>query len=303
MKRIACAAAWVLLVGWSAAPRATAAPAQVIKDAAYAADHPAQRLDVYLPEGNGPTPAVIFLHGGGWRGGSKHGVPGFLAAAVREGWLAVVAVEYRFTDVAIHPAQVNDCMRAIQFTRQHATEWRIDPRRLGVTGGSAGGHLSLWVALHDDIAKPEAADPVARESSRVSCVVSFAGPTDWGLLATLDHQHPAYRQLLGYAPGTPAAEMKAELKASVSPITYASADDPPVLQVHGSADTIVPIQHALDLDACLRAVKVPTEVVVVRGAGHEVAGAGDPEGVSRATAFFRTHLKAAPTAAPTAEAR
>lgn len=68
---------------------------------------------------------------------------------VREGKFAVVSVEYRFTDVALHPAQVNDCRRSIQFIRSKAAEWNIDPQRVGATGGSAGGHLSLWVALHD----------------------------------------------------------------------------------------------------------------------------------------------------------
>jgi acetyl esterase/lipase len=269
-----------------------------LRDIPYATVHAAQRLDVYLPESPVPTPVVVFIHGGGWRGGSKNGVPGFLAAAVREGWLAVVSVEYRFTDVAIHPAQGNDCLRAIQFVRSKAQEWGIDATRLGVTGGSAGGHLSLWVALHDDVANPAAADPVERESSRVSCVVNFAGPTDWGLLSAMEHKHPAYRQLLGYAPGTPAADMSEALKTSVSPITYVSADDPPVLQVHGSADDIVPIEHARNLDARLRASKVDAELYVVEGGNHGVAGAANPGGVQRAIAFFRAHLKVPPPAAP-----
>lgn len=145
------------------------------RDLPYATAHAAQRLDVYLPHSTVPTPAVVFIHGGGWRGGSKNRIPGFLAIAVREGWLAVVAVEYRFTDIAIHPAQVNDCMRAIQYVRTKAKEWNLDGTRLGVTGHSAGGHLSLWVALHDDAANPGAADPVERESSRVSCAASDLG--------------------------------------------------------------------------------------------------------------------------------
>ncbi len=262
----------------------------VLRDVAYAGEHPAQRLDVYLPLTTGSTPVVVFIHGGGWRGGSKSHIPAFLASAVREGWLAVVSVEYRFTDVASHPAQVNDCLRAIRFVRHKAREWHMDPARIGVTGGSAGGHLSLWVALHDDAAAPGAEDSVARESSRVSCVVSFAGPTDWSLLANLEHKHPAYRQLLGYEPGTPAADMEAARKTSVSPITYVSADDPPVLLVHGSADDIVPIQHARNLYAHLQAAHVEAALFVVEGANHGVARAGDADAVLRARAFFRTHL-------------
>ena len=300
MRRFARAGVGAFILGWLLSGQLGAAPA--FKDIPYAAGHPAQRLDVYLPQSPKPTPAVVFIHGGGWRGGSKNGVPGFLAAAVKEGWLAVVAVEYRFSDVAIHPAQGNDCLRAIQFIRSKAGDWNIDGTRLGVTGGSAGGHLSLWVALHDDAANPAATDPVERESSRVSCVVSFAGPTDWGLLGTLEHKHPAYRQLLGYAPGTPAADMPEALKTSVSPISYVSPDDPPVLQVHGSADDIVPIQHARNLDTRLRGSQVEAELYVVEGAKHGVAGAGDPGGVSRAIVFFRKHLRVLPPTAPAAAA-
>jgi len=292
MKRFAFAAIGVLFLDGLLYGQPGTPLAPTLRDLPYATAHVAQRLDVYLPQSTAPTPAVVFIHGGGWRGGSKSRIPGFLATAVREGWLAVVAVEYRFTDVAIHPAQVNDCMRAIQYVRVKAKEWNIDGTRLGVTGGSAGGHLALWVALHDDAASPRATDPVGRESCRVSCVVSFAGPTDWGLLSTLPHRHPAYRQLLGYAPGTPAAEMADDLKTSVSPTSYVSADDPPVLQVQGSADDIVPIQHARDLDARLRAAKVESELYVVEGGNHGVAGAGDPGGAKRATAFFRQHLRA-----------
>ena len=83
------------------------------KDVAYNGAHAAQKLDVYLAQSDAPLPAMIFIHGGGWRGGSKNSVPGWLMNAVRDRWLSVVSVEYRFTDVGPHPAQVNDCLRAI----------------------------------------------------------------------------------------------------------------------------------------------------------------------------------------------
>jgi acetyl esterase/lipase len=232
---------------------------------------------------------MIYIHGGGWRGGSKNGVPAWLTQAVTEGWLSVISVEYRFTDVAKHPAQVNDCLRAIQFVRAHAKEWNIDPQRIGVTGGSAGGHLSLWVALHDDIADAKAADLVAQQSSRVACAISFAGPTDWSLLETLEHKHPAYRQLLGYEPGTPAASMSQQAKEDVSPITFVSKDDPPIMQVHGDKDDIVPLAHADNLAKRLQQVGVSSELVVIPGGNHGVAGAG-PQVSTRAEQFARRWL-------------
>jgi len=259
------------------------------KDLAYDDEHAAQALDVYLAESDKPVPAMIYIHGGGWRAGSKDRVPAWITDAVREGWLSTVSVEYRFTDVAPHPAQVNDCMRAIQFVRHNAAKWNIDPQRIGVTGGSAGGHLTLWVALHDDAADADSTDPIERHSSRVACAVSFAGPTDWSLLSELEHNHPAYRQILGYKPGTPADEMDAESKQDVSPISFTSKDDPPIMQVHGDQDVIVPVEHARNLSERLKSVGVKSELVIIEGGNHGVSGAG-PNSAKRARMFVREQL-------------
>lgn len=263
--------------------------AQTKKDVPYDTQHQAQRLDVYQAKSDRPVPAMIYFHGGGWRAGSKNGIPAWLKKSVEEGSMTVVSVEYRFTDVATHPAQVQDCLRSIQFVRQHAKEWNIDASRIGVTGGSAGGHLSLWVALHDDIADPQSTDPVAKQSSRVRCAVSFAGPTDWSLLQSLEHKHPAYRQLLGYDVGTPADQMDPEKKKDVSPFSFASKDDPPVLQVHGDQDDIVPIEHAKNLHAKLEQLGVTSELVVIQGGNHGIAGAG-PQVSQRAAEFVKEKL-------------
>lgn len=242
-------------------------------DVAYDTQHTSQKIDVYLAKTDKKVPAIIYIHGGGWRAGSKSPIPGWLERAVQDGWLSVFAVEYRFTNVAPHPAQVNDCLRAIQFVRENAAKWNIVPERIGVTGGSAGGHLSLWVALHDDVAKKDSNDPILRQSSRVACAVSFAGPTDWSLLEKIEHKHPAFRQLLGYEPGTPADTMSVEAKKDVSPITFASQDDPPIMQVHGDKDDIVPIEHAQVLDEQLKKIGVESKLVVIPGGNHST-GAG-----------------------------
>jgi len=258
-------------------------------DIVYGDESPSQKLDVYLAKSDSPLPVMVHIHGGGWRGGSKNSVPSWLTDAVRQGWCSVVSIEYRFTDVAPHPAQVNDCLRAIQFVRFNAAKWNMDPKRIGVTGGSAGGHLTLWVALHDDSAAPNSSDPVQKLSSRVACAVSFAGPTDWSLLGEVEHKHPAYRQLLGYEPGTPAGKMDSKAKIDVSPISFASADDPPVMQVHGDKDDIVPLLHAQNMNERLKKVGVQTELVIVDGGDHSVAGAG-PQVAKRATEFVRKQL-------------
>lgn len=254
------------------------------QDLAYDQQHAAQKLDVYLADSEKELPAMIYIHGGGWRAGSKNSVPAWLTSLVRDKVAHVVSVEYRFTDVAPHPAQTNDCLRAIQFARAHAEEWKIDTSRIGVTGGSAGGHLSLYVALHDDVAQPDSGDPVQQQSSRVACAVSFAGPTDWGLLDEIDHAHPAYRQLVGYQPGTPLKEMDAAKIEDVSPISFVSKDDPPIMQVHGDADVVVPVQHARRLEARLKEFGITSELVEIKGGNHGVSGAG-PNFSMQATKF------------------
>lgn len=260
------------------------------KDVAYDDEHKSQILDVYQAKSQEPAPVMIYIHGGGWRAGSKKPIPGFLAKANAEGWLTVVSVEYRFTDVATHPAQVDDCARAIQFVRHNAKKWNLDTQRMGVTGGSAGGHLSAYVALQDDEADPKSDDPVARLSSRVSFAIPFAGPTDWGLLAKINHGHPAYRQLIGYKPGTPADKMATELKKDVSPLSFVSRDDPPMLIVHGDADTVVPFEHGKALEKALKKAGVPVELLVIEGGRHNVAGAGVGNSPQRATEFMRKRL-------------
>jgi acetyl esterase/lipase len=264
---------------------------QILKDIPYDDDHAAQKLDVYLAKSGEPAPAMVFIHGGGWRAGSKKHVPGFLREAHAEGWLAVVSVEYRFTDVAVHPAQVDDCARAIQFVRQNAKKWNIDPDRIGVTGGSAGGHLSAYMALQDDEAKPASEDPVERQSSRVLFAIPFAGPTDWGLLSRISHRHPAFPQLIGYTPGTPVSEMAADRIKDVSPVSFVSPDDPPMLIVHGDADQTVPVAHAQVLEAALKKAGVPVELHLVKGGNHGVSGAGGKAAV-RADAYMRKRLGA-----------
>lgn len=270
--------------------RAIAQSATTIhRDIAYDDQHASQCLDVYLATSDQPTPVMIYIHGGGWRGGSKNHFPGWLMSMVATGKLSVVSVEYRFTDIKTHPAQVNDCLRAIQFVRHNAETWNIDPARIGVTGGSAGGHLSAYVALCDDAAVSEGGDAIEKLSSRVSCAVSFAGPTDWDLLSSIKHDHPAYRQLIGYKPGTPAKELDAGLVKSVSPISFATKDDPPVMQVHGDNDVIVPIEHARKLHRKLKEIGVHSELVIIPGGNHSVAGAGDQVS-KRAAEFVTQHL-------------
>ena len=139
-------------------------------------DHPRQVLDFYKAETEEPAPLVVFIHGGGWVNGDKYGIGAAFVKAFLDEGISVAAVNYRFVtqaqEAGIKPPvkwPLEDAARAIQFLRSKAGEWNIDPERVGATGGSAGACSSLWLALHDDMAKPDSPDPIARQSTRLTC--------------------------------------------------------------------------------------------------------------------------------------
>ena len=164
------------------------APRPTQADVPYGSD-PRQRLDFYQANSTTPAPLVFFLHGGSWTGGDKvtngpTGIPLYLAAGI-----SVVSVEYRFIPQAqaagIQPPvdwPLHDAARALQFVRSKAKEWNIDKTRIGASGVSAGACSSLWLAFHRDLAEPQSADPIARESTRLMCAAVIRAQT------TLDPQ-------------------------------------------------------------------------------------------------------------------
>ncbi len=248
---------------------AEAAEVKTLMDATYATPGGVPvKLDAYLVESDKSTPVLIFIHGGGWRQGDKRGLPRFLKEPLFEAGISIVSINYRLTDVAPYPAQVDDCTRAVQFVRSKAKEWNINPGRIALMGASAGGHLSLWVGLHDDRKKPDSPDPVERQSSRVSCIVNYFGPTDFRLLRPLERRHPAYMALFGGKKGDAKENIPDAVIEAASPITYVSSDDPPVLTAHGTADLLVPVSHAHALIEKLKEKGVGTESFILDGGGH-----------------------------------
>ena len=151
------------------------------REVVYGRTHPEiQKLDAYLLKAERPTPVVIEIHGGGWRRGSKSEFtyPGDLVNDVLAAGISVVSIDYRLSPRHTMPAPMEDAARAVQFVRSKAREWNLDPNRIAALGGSAGAHLGAWVALHDDLARPDSADPVERQSSRLTCFVALWGPMD-----------------------------------------------------------------------------------------------------------------------------
>src|SRR5689334_12091608 len=132
---------------------AEAAPEPDVKNEKYG-PHERNVLDLWKAKSEGPTPLVVFIHGGGFLVGHKEYVKAELIRRCRENGISVAAINYRFSSQAPFPAPFHDAARAIQYLRSKAREWNLDPSRFGGTGGSAGGGLSLWLAFHDDLADP-----------------------------------------------------------------------------------------------------------------------------------------------------
>jgi acetyl esterase/lipase len=128
-------------------------------------------LDFWQAPGGAPNPLLVMIHGGGFRQGSKSQMSAALIQACHKAGISVASIEYRFTQKAPYPAQMTDCARALQFIRSKAGEWNIDPKRVAATGGSAGAGISLWLGFHADLADPKSSDPVARESTRLTCIL------------------------------------------------------------------------------------------------------------------------------------
>lgn len=200
-------------------------------------EHKLQVLDFWQARSDKPTPLVIFIHGGGFRGGDKRG---FLRVEYLKGCLdagiSYAAINYRLTPEVTYPAPMQDGARAVQFLRSKAKEWNLDPTRFGATGGSAGAGISLWLAFHDDLADPKSDDPIARESTRLSCVAVYNAQCSYDPRFIKEHipgnasRHDAMAKFFGLKQEDykefPADKIKLfEESASINHVTK---DDPPV---------------------------------------------------------------------------
>jgi acetyl esterase/lipase len=255
----------VVLLTVAIALQLTAGDGRTLLDVVYGhASGQDLKLDAFLCGSARASPVVFYIHGGGWRQGDKrppektfrveHMILDALKSAMRSAGIAVVSSNYRLSDVAVYPAQVDDVTRAVQFVSHHAQDWRLDSYRIAVMGPSAGGHLALWIGLHPDRANPRSSDPVERESTRVRCIVNYYGLTDFHLV----HQHPdryripAFRQLFGYTEKDSLTTLTEEQMDGASPVSYVEPDSPPVFTAHGTGDVLVPVEQAEVLIAKLK---------------------------------------------------
>ncbi len=265
--------------------------ARVERDLEYVAGgHERNKLDLYLPaKAERPLPVIVWIHGGAWLAGSKEGCPAI--PFVARGY-AVASINYRLSQHAQFPAQIEDCKAAIRFLRAVAGKYRLDGDHIGVWGASAGGHLVALLGTSGGVKDLEGTGGHLDQSSRVQCVVDFFGPSDFTAMGgSHDNPNSPEARLIG----GPVQANKAKA-ARANPITYVSKDDPAFLIVHGEEDRTVPIGQSELLDAALKRVGVEVTFVRIVGAGHGGPGFSTPENRKRIEAFFNKHLKPAPKA-------
>jgi acetyl esterase/lipase len=249
------------------------------------------KLDILRPKKAPaePMPVIVYIHGGAWRAGSKNDMPGLCFPLAREGYLCA-SVEYRLSQEAIFPAQIEDCKCAIRFLRANAKQYGVNPDRIGVWGHSAGGHLVALLGTAGDVKELEGKGGWPDQSSRVQAVVDCFGPTDFTQMGNgpqIAHNTPNSPESLLI--GGPVQENK-DKAAKANPITYVTKDDPPFLIMHGDKDPLVPLSQSEILSEALKKAGVDATLHVVKGGGH---GFGGREIDEMTKAFFDKHLKGA----------
>jgi acetyl esterase/lipase len=245
-------------------------------------------MDVFAPTAKANGAAIIWVISGGWfsdHGGINAGVPGLFA---KRGYTVFAVVHGSQPKYAI-PEVLVDMNRAVRFIRANAKKYDIDPDRIGITGGSAGGHLSLMMGTAGKEGNPDAKDPIERASSRVQAVACFFPPTDflnWGdsgqsVLPVLAKVLPTVMPAFDFTTQDPKTrgfvrvtdeEKINEILRKISPITHVSSKSAPSLIIHGDKDKIVPVQQAEVFAAKLKEAKVDVEAIIKPGADHGWAG-------------------------------
>lgn len=244
-------------------------------DLAYAeTDNPRQKLDLYLPKlrkTEKPLPVIVFIHGGGWRGGDKAGGIGNVGRYVASGEYAGVSVGYRLTNEAQWPAQIHDCKAAIRWVKAHAAEHGLDASKIAVWGTSAGGHLVSMLGTSGDVKELEGTlGKHLDQDSKVTCVVNFFGPENFLTMvrqpSTIDRtQGKDYPEALLL--GGPVPEREAVAKEA-SPVTHVSAGDAAFFTAHGTKDPLVPYAQGEEIHAALTKAGVPSILQEMTDGGH-----------------------------------
>ena len=248
-----------------------------------------QHLQVNLAqpkEVKGPRPAVVCIHGGGFRAGKRESYDKLCLTLAQRGYVAIT-VTYRLAPKFKFPAAVQDCKTAVRWLRAHAAEYHVDPQRIGVTGGSAGGHLALFLGVTAGVPEFEGTG-YNDQSSAVNCVVNYYGPSDFT---------KSYGKSVDAAEVLPlffGGDLSTKLKEHIvgSPLYWVTPRAVPTICIHGTEDPYVAFEQSTWIVDKLKAAQVEAELLPIPGAGH---GFKKPEDAAKAEeallAFFDKHLQ------------
>ena len=246
------------------------------------------QLDIARPKsGDGPFPAIVCIHGGGFRAGTRDGYDGMCVTLAQKGYVAIT-VTYRLSPAYQFPAAVHDCKAAVRWLRANAAKYHVDPVRIGAMGGSAGGHLALFLGVTAGVKEFEG-EGNADQSSAVAAVVSYAGPSDFT---------KSYGKSVDAAEVLPlffGGDLSTKLREHIagSPLNWVTPHAPPTLCIHGTADNYVAFEQAQWMVDRLKASAVEAELLPFEKAGHGLKGEDAQKADAAMIAFFDRHLKPA----------
>lgn len=238
--------------------------------------------------GIGPFPAIVCIHGGGFRAGTREGYDKLCVTLAQQGYVAVT-VTYRLSPAYQFPAAVQDCKGAVRWLRANAAKYQVDPQRIGAMGGSAGGHLALFLGVTRGV-KAFEGEGNLDQPSNVNCVVSFYGPSDF--TQSYGKSVDAHEVLPLFFGGN--LEQKRREHIAGSPLNWVTPQAAPTLCIHGTEDKYVAHEQSVWMVDRLKASAVEAELVTLPGAGHGFKGPDAEKADHAMFAYFAKHLKAGP---------
>lgn len=244
------------------------------------------QVDLARPtKGEGPFPAILCIHGGGFRAGTRDGYDGLIRKMAERGYVAAT-VTYRLAPQYPFPAAVYDCKAAVRWLRANAGKYHIDPSRIGVTGGSAGGHLAQFLGVTGGVKEFEGDGGYPEQSSRVTCVVNQYGPSDF--TKSYGKSVDAAEVLPLFLGGNLEQARAQHIRSS--PLYWVTPDAAPTLCIHGTNDNYVAFEQATWIVDRLKASAVEAELLPIEGAGHGFSGDNAKRADEAMFAFFDRHL-------------
>jgi acetyl esterase/lipase len=248
------------------------------------------QLDLAMPKtGDGPFPAIVCIHGGGFRAGTRQGYDKTCVMLAEHGYVAAT-ITYRLAPKYPFPAAIYDCKAAVRWMRANAAKYKIDPTRLGVMGGSAGGHLAQFLGVTAGVKEFEGDEGNLDQSSAVACVVNYYGPSDF--TKSYGHSVDAAEVLPLFLGGN--LESKRHEHIIASPLYWVTPDAAPTLCIHGTEDDHVQYDQAVWIVDKLKAAGVEAELLTMQGAHHGFKGDDAKKADEAMMEWFDKHLKHEP---------